>query len=85
MTWHRWVELSRSCLHTLFHTRLGRAPLAQLREYRLAEASHRLLATEDQVGKIAAATGYAEDYHLSHSFATCYGIKSRHIVTTRRY
>lgn len=70
----RVAGLSRSRLHALFSTRLGRAPLAQLRELRLAEAAHRLLATEDAVGSIAIATGFADGYHLSHAFTRRHGI-----------
>lgn len=66
--------LSRSRLHALFSTRLGRAPLAQLRELRLAEAAHRLLASEDSVGSIAIATGFADGYHLSHAFTRRHGM-----------
>ena len=70
----RVAGLSRSRLHALFNSRLGRAPLAQLRELRLAEAAHRLLATEDAVGSIAIATGFADAYHLSHAFTKRHGL-----------
>lgn len=70
----RVAGLSRSRLHALFNFRLGRAPLAQLRELRLAEAAHRLLATEDAVGSIAIATGFADAYHLSHAFTKRHGL-----------
>jgi len=67
------VYLSCSRLHTLFRETLGRAPMAYVRELRLAEARRLLSATELAVSEVAEATGFANQFHFSRAFRKAAG------------
>ena len=70
----RAAYLSSSRLHALFRETLGRAPMAYVRELRLAEARRLLSATELAVGEIAEATGFANQFHFSRAFRRASGM-----------
>jgi AraC-like DNA-binding protein len=69
--------LSRSRLHALFQTHLGRSPMGHLKELRLAAASRALLTTSDTVAQVAQGAGFANPFHLSREFSRRYGMPPR--------
>lgn len=64
----RICGLSRSRLHAVCKVRLGKSPLAVVRELRLDAAAHLLLVTDRPMSAIAEACGFADASHLSHVF-----------------
>jgi AraC-like DNA-binding protein len=73
----RAADLSRSRLHALFQQRLGRPPMAQVKELRLQAAARRLLTSTDRVADVAEATGFASAFHFSREFSRRYGMPPR--------
>jgi AraC-like DNA-binding protein len=67
------VGLSRFQLYRQFQQRYGVAPSAYLRQVRLREARRRLAAGA-AVAEVAAATGFADQSHLTRWFRRTYGI-----------
>jgi AraC-like DNA-binding protein len=80
----RAAGLSRSRLHALFQQRLGRSPMAQVKELRLQAAARRLLISADRVGEVAEATGFANAFHFSREFARRYGMPPREYRDAQR-
>ncbi len=73
----RAAGLSPSRLHAHCRRWLHRAPMAWLKELRLAEAAHRLLVGDDRVAAVAEATGFANPFHFSREFTRRYGMPPR--------
>ncbi|HYE04155.1 MAG TPA: AraC family transcriptional regulator [Planctomycetota bacterium] len=73
----RAAGMSRSRLHAHCRRWLHRAPMAWLKELRLAEAAHRLLVGDDRVAAVAEATGFANPFHFSREFTRRYGLPPR--------
>jgi AraC-like DNA-binding protein len=72
----RAVGLSRFQLYRQFRERYGVAPSAYLRQVRLREARRRLAAGA-AIAEVAAATGFADQSHLTRWFRRTYGITPR--------
>jgi AraC-like DNA-binding protein len=70
----RALGLSEGRLHTVFASALGMAPYAYLARLRLRRAQDLLLATDDGVGRIAAAVGFRDQFHFSRSFRQAFGV-----------
>jgi len=66
--------LSRSRLHALFRQQFGCAPMALLKQLRLAGAARLLLTGDDSLAAVAEAVGFANPFHLSREFAQHYGM-----------
>jgi len=73
----RAAGLSRSRLHALCVEHLGQAPMAQLKDLRLAAAARDLLTTSDPVAEIATRTGFRNPFHFSREFRRRYGLPPR--------
>jgi AraC-like DNA-binding protein len=69
----RAAFLSGSRLHALFQQHLKRSPMAYVREMRLNEARRLLATTAMSVGQVAAATGFANQFHFSRAFRSAAG------------
>jgi AraC-like DNA-binding protein len=69
----RAAYLSGSRLHALFQQHLGRPPMAYVREMRLTEARRLLVTTQMSMGEVAAATGFANQFHFSRAFRSSSG------------
>ncbi|WP_243711193.1 AraC family transcriptional regulator [Actinomadura sp. KC216] len=64
---------SRFALYRGFRRAYGMAPSDYQRQLRL-RAARRLLARGDAIGDVAAATGFADQSHLTRWFVRCYGM-----------
>ncbi|WP_243718147.1 AraC family transcriptional regulator [Actinomadura sp. 7K534] len=64
---------SRFALYRGFREAYGMAPSDYQRQLRL-RAARRLLARGDAIGEVAAATGFADQSHLTRWFVRCYGM-----------
>jgi AraC-like DNA-binding protein len=64
---------SRFALYRAFRRAYGMAPSDYQRQLRL-RAARRLLARGDAIGNVAAATGFADQSHLTRWFVRCYGM-----------
>ena len=67
---------SRFALYRGFQRAYGMAPSDYQRQLRL-RAARRLLARGDAVAEVAAATGFADQSHLTRWFVRCYGMTPR--------
>jgi AraC-like DNA-binding protein len=75
----RAAHLSPSRFHALFAAAMGVSPMRHVKMQRLQLARARLIATEDSMEQIAAATGFANPFHFSREF------KAHHGVSPSRY
>jgi AraC-like DNA-binding protein len=64
---------SRFQVYRLFRTRYGLSPSDYLRQLRL-RAARRALAAGEPVAAVAAATGFADQAHLTRTFRSAYGV-----------
>jgi AraC-like DNA-binding protein len=70
----RVASLSSARLHAIFKAEFGCSPMRYVKRFRL-ETAARLLATPDfKLETIAAMTGFADAFHLSHSFKGHFGM-----------
>ncbi len=73
----RAAGLSRSRLHALCVEHLGQAPMARLKDLRLAAAARELLTTSDPVAEIATRAGFSNPFHFSREFRRRYALPPR--------
>ena len=71
------VGINRSYLSNLFKKELSMSPQEFLISYRLDKAAQMLNETEESVGNIAAAVGYADPLAFSKAFKQKFGISPR--------
>jgi AraC-like DNA-binding protein len=76
--------LSPSRLHAAFRECLSRSPMAYVKQVRLSEARRRLSATDESMGEIAAATGFANQFHFSREFRRAFGMTPTQYRATHR-
>ncbi|GLW64270.1 transcriptional regulator [Actinomadura rubrobrunea] len=69
----REAGCSRFALYRAFRRAYGMAPSDYQRQLRL-RAARRLIARGDPIAEVAAATGFADQSHLTRWFVRCYGI-----------
>jgi len=62
------AAVSRSRLHALFRTALGRSPLQHILACRLRLAQHLLIGSDLAVAAVAARAGFGDAFHFSRTF-----------------
>ncbi|MFB4292002.1 helix-turn-helix domain-containing protein [Nonomuraea sp. ATR24] len=73
----RAVALSPSRFAHLFAEETGRSPMRAVREARLRHAAMLLEATDLDVGRVAAASGFVSPFHFSRAFRREHGVPPR--------
>uniref|UniRef100_UPI001C5F84E1 helix-turn-helix domain-containing protein n=1 Tax=Nonomuraea ceibae TaxID=1935170 RepID=UPI001C5F84E1 len=73
----RAVALSPSRFAHLFAEETGRTPMRAVREARLRHAAMLLEATDLDVGRVAAASGFVSPFHFSRAFRREHGVPPR--------
>ena len=68
------VGLSRSHLQRAFKQSFGVTPQAYVMQYRVQQAKHLMLSTDEQLVQIGLACGFADQAHFSTSFRRVAGI-----------
>jgi AraC-like DNA-binding protein len=70
----RAAFLSPSRFHALFRAKIGSAPMQYVRELRIGEARRKLSATQMSIAEVAAAIGFANQFHFSREFKRATGL-----------
>jgi AraC-like DNA-binding protein len=73
----RLTCLARSRFHHLFHQLTGMGVMEYLKHLRIQRAKALLLATDQPIGDVAAAIGYADPSHFSRLFTALVGCSPR--------
>ena len=76
--------VSKSHLFRLFKLMYGQTPHEWLRGYRLSQAKRLLVETNDSIGGIARAVGYADPLHFSRDFKKNVGLSPRRFRALER-
>ena len=71
------VGINRSYFSNLFKKELSVSPQEFLINYRLDKAAQMLSETEDSVGNVASAVGYADPLAFSKAFKQKFGVSPR--------
>jgi AraC family transcriptional regulator len=69
--------VSRAQLQRAFKGEFGHGPAAVLRALRLLRAADLLRRTDCDLATVAADTGFADPFHLSHAFKRLFGLAPR--------
>jgi AraC family transcriptional regulator len=73
-------------LNRIFRASVGASPGATIERIRLLRAERLLARSDMTVAAMAAATGFADQYHLSRRFHRCFGVapaKYRRLAATQ--
>lgn len=73
------ANMSESNFYAVFRKQMGVSPIVYLNQYRLTLASRLLKSTNDSIGAISAATGFADPFYFSRMF------KDRFQLSPREY
>jgi len=76
--------LSPAQFHRIFHQVVGMTPVAYLRQVRMRQAQHQLLATSLSISEIAADVGYEDIFVFSKCFKRTCGVSPSEYRTTLR-
>lgn len=68
------INVSAPRLHALFRESFGQTPHGYLLEARIKAAKMKLLATDETIQEIAAATGFDDPFHFSRAFKKLVGL-----------
>ncbi|WP_336214289.1 helix-turn-helix transcriptional regulator [Nonomuraea sp. LPB2021202275-12-8] len=71
------MALSPSRFAHLFAAETGRTPMRAVREARMRHAATLLEATDLDIGRVAAASGFVSPFHFSRAFRREYGVPPR--------
>lgn len=69
----KFCKLSVDHFSRIFRQRVGQTPTRYLQERRIAVAAERLIATRDDIARVAADTGFANRYHFTRVFTNRMG------------
>jgi transcriptional regulator GlxA family with amidase domain len=70
----RLCQLSVDHFSRVFRQLLGQTPTRHIQERRVAVAAERLIATNEDIARIASETGFANRYHFTRVFTARMGV-----------
>lgn len=73
----KFCRLDRSYFGKVFKSVMGQSPQEFLIHYRMEKATELLVLTNNSVGDVGMAVGYANSLHFSRAFKGVYGVSPR--------
>jgi len=73
----RVASLSPARLHAVFKAEFGCGPMRYVKKIRLETAARLLVAGDSKLDAVAAMTGFADAFHLSHAFKGQFGMSPK--------